>query len=86
MKIWVLLSERTDAYDQPDNVLEAWWTVKPDFNTLAMAIGFGGFPCDQSDLTLYVTELWLDGSVRPSERMRPNTNYRLIEINEGVLT
>lgn len=79
--IWALFSVDNN-YDQPENNLVAWWLEKPSFDELAKALGWGCFPCETDEGTLYVVNLWqgADKQVRPGD-----TRYRLVLLGEGVV-
>jgi len=76
MKIWVLFSIAND-YDQPENNLVAWWTDKPTFDVLAKTL----------DITVDKQKGNPDiGRIlQGQERRIGNTNYRLREIEEGII-
>lgn len=80
MKIFALFSIACN-YDQPEHNLVAWWASKPDFATLAQAIGLPGFPCAKDEQTLLVVNLWQGQAVQDAF----NTQYSLEEIPEGVV-
>ena len=81
MKAWMLFSVDND-YNQPPNNLEAWWKDKPSFDQLAKALGWGQFPCQTDEGTLYIVNLWQGAckQVRPGD-----TEYRLEEVDEGSI-
>lgn len=82
MKVWMLFSVE-NLYDQPENNLVAWWKTKPTFDDLAKAVGWGQFPCNTDEGTLYIVNLWqgADKKDKPG-----GTRYRLEEVEEGVVS
>ena len=76
MKIWCLFSIENN-YDQPSNNLVAWWTNKPSIQCIAKALDIAFDPTNGSAIC---------GKILKGEEVRwQNTDYRLEEINEGVL-
>jgi len=75
MEIWCLFSVAND-YDQPANNLCCWWQEKPDIHTLSKAMGV------EMD-----TDANIIAVVRVSQGQIAriiNTDYRLMEVMEGV--
>lgn len=80
MKIWCLFSIANE-YDQPQHNLEAWWTVKPDFDALYIVLGLDR---EDWDFKKNVKKL---GSIVDGDEVRIwETDYRLREIEEGKVT
>jgi len=74
--IWVLFSI-ANAYDQPENNLEAWWWEKPDFGTLAKVMNIKVNE-EEGNSTV--------GRILKGENVRDDDcNYRLREIEEGKI-
>lgn len=75
MKIWCLFSIENN-YDQPPNNLIAWWSKKPDGDTIRSAISHHESRISNSDV-----EEILNGV---SQRI-DNTDYWIDEVEEGTI-
>ena len=78
MKIWCLFSVDNN-YDQPPNNLVCWWKEKPTIEQVAGGMSIA-FPSKEDEKTLAVVNVWGGKGARDF-----NTDYRLEEIDEGIL-
>lgn len=76
MKIWALYGHE-NAYEPQNDSFIAWWEKKPDFETLAQAIGV---PFRGDANVLCVVNVHQGQSVRLND-----TDYSLVELKEGII-
>lgn len=77
-QIWFLFSQVND-YNQPANVLVAWWQEKPSIETVAAALNCV-FPADDDETTLAIVKIWSGEECRIN-----NTDYTLRIVSGGVV-